>query len=84
MLRAPDEAYKPMKIDRKQTKIYFLLLITLVFRWVKALDMLLDKLRVAGLDFTTVFAIVGFIIAITIIFTIVVSMLFMLRVVDPS
>ena len=23
-------------------------------RWVKALDMLLDKLRVAGLDFTTV------------------------------
>ena len=55
-----------------------------MFRWVKALDMLLDKLRVAGLDFTTVFAIVGFIIAITIIFTIVVSMLFMLRVVDPS
>ena len=26
-------------------------------RWVKALDMLLDKLRVAGLDFTTVFVI---------------------------
>ena len=30
-----------------------------VVRWVKALDMLLDKLRVAGLDFTTVFAIIG-------------------------
>ena len=28
-----------------------------MFRWVKALDMLLDKLRVAGLDFTTVFVI---------------------------
>ena len=53
MLRALDEAYKPMKIDRKQNKRYF------HFRWVKALDMLLDKLRVAGLDFTTVFPIIG-------------------------
>ena len=38
----------------------------------KALDMLLDKLRVAGLDFTTVFAIIGMLsptVAITIIFS---------------